>query len=613
MNVLFSHAATRGLGRPRKDGDLFQKYGEHSFFEQALFSYVYAQGFDLIVLIVPENESSFFHDRLQDFYSKFSGQEKKKMNPVRIEGIPDSLPYSLVSSHSVFHPLFMETQDLFGLWSVQGWEEFSEKTNAKRMLIQNMESFWYLNKEHYHTLLQAVSGFDFIFRGENSEDLLLGMNYDRSRLQMSRLRNAVKRKYLRMKENYQFWTRRSSAFDASKFISDERNIRLDSMMENEANRTLNLISPSGSFCSQLEKISFQIQEEVIPLSLRNRSVQSVINVSSFSVSHHHFEGFKQAVHSEIFEKPRIIRVKLNEKEKAFNNQTFKSAVSMWNETSFWVLSGEKDGFQGKTLENLLKIIRQSSSGRIYVESPSLDLTPQKLEEYYAAGTDIWVYCLNEFCLDSSLKNMTEHLDDRIASFLTVRDRFPDRFFMLKIQNNFSREIDFIPQLLQKWQYRVDGIVVTGDDAAGTSFHSKKFDSECTKVPFEMVMFPDGKFSLCSRINEGILVSKEDWREAAGKAGSMEICRECQDKKRYGFSQWARPRMLMDDFSLFSFFKETKFFQIRLLLEENDLSGCLNILEEILKHEPSNPRVWEIIDRIKQQEQNGTDEFKMEPD
>jgi hypothetical protein len=600
VNVLFNHVSSSCLGHPQRPSGLFELFGEFTFFEQSLLSQVYSSDFDLIQLVSPEKEVSFFQTKLNDFYSKISKRginpEKNKMTPVKIEGIPETLSYSFSPVHSVFHPLSMETQDFFGLWSLEGWDALSAKTKATRLLIMNLESFWYLKKEHLEVLLQATLSSDFSFSGEGREDLLLGMDVQRIRLQVSRLRNTIKRKYLGLKENYQYWTGRSIASEKANQITRERNTRLDDLQKKEANRTLYLMPPQVP--PQLNDLIRGFRKEGFPFSLRNHSGQffSQVNVSMENRSP--FQEIRQQISSEMEVQPQVLRVQLNEKGKTLDPDSFLSVIKPWKASPFCILTGEKDPAGWQEFREFLSVLRKYFSGRIYVESPSLDLTPEMLHAYYTSGIDVWVFCVDPFCKKGSVKDPVLRLDEAIHAFLLVRDMSPGRFFLLQVQNTLLQDIDFIPLLLQKWQYLVDGIVVTGDPIAGTAYQARAKMGVCTKVPYEIVLHSNGKFSLCSQIKEGSLDSKNAWLEAIPHAGTMEICMTCPVKNSYGGSQWPGYQGVFHESSVFSLFKGIKFALLEAKLEKKEFAEALEILEELLKFEPFNERLWKTLERIK---------------
>lgn len=289
----------------------------------------------------------------------------------------------------------------------------------------------------------------------------------------------------------------------------------------------------------------------------------------------------------LMRQPQVLRI---ETEFIENNDDsiLEKILNRWAHIPYWILQGFSNVKNSEKLKGFIKKIYQRIIGKIYLEASSKEIGPDMLKSLYLSGTGVLV-----MLVDLHEKSS----DELIESLVSVRDSMPGHSFLLKIQNN-TDDPDEIPLLIRKWQYIVDGIVITPDHK-NVAYQAKLQNTRCTKVPFEAYINKHGKLSICTRIDENAL-SPDDlpgWHDRSLEAGKFAVCENCPEKSSYVSGQGFILKMAGIEPYIYEQRFKKKILYIDKHINENNFSGALDAIENILKSDPSNPLIWNKIKQL----------------
>ena len=574
MNVLFLHVSRNSFGNFIQPSGLFLPFEQGTILRESLREWTSPPQFHKLVMVCPEEDVAFFRNETA-FISENS------QISLDVWGIPPGQPGSFCEENQFWDPVRLYVRDYFGLWNPALWEEAQRRYSSDKILAWNVESFWFLKNAHLNTFWKWLEKDDFVFLGESPEDLVLGADLGRARMEKSHVENRYRKQSLLEKDN---------ALELSRhFFDPEKVLYLDKQRADALDK-----KPFQNFPE-----NFLMREEGDPLAGdRGPLLENLKNNTAFISLRHHkgqrclTEFQKLLASPETYERhaslrrfhPGIFRTEFPLPEDLRGDHRF--FLESCYETLCWILE-QKECVQDWSLRmNDFRKYKNKYSFRLIMES-SFPVSAKEVEEFWNAGGSTWV-----FVADSWIKPGGEELlpgfRNLLAEYVEIREKHVGKYLLIKTP--FLK--DTVPLYLE-WKHRLDGFVIV--PSPGVPYEAP-WEGDCSRVPYEMIYSSESGLQICPKISRKFNSGEVDaYRNHLNQAGKMSFCLPCNFRGDYGLSRLFHLIHIADT----SFWKKyawrTALQNAKQSLADGAYESFLNLSEEMLKHNPIYVPVKELLE------------------
>ncbi len=583
MNVIFTHVSINNLSNFDKTSNIFDLFIDETFFSSAILSLNACSNINKVFLVCPEADSLIVKTHLN---SAFSAGENS-INKFEIFPISQDSEFAFSKTHSNYNPVRMTVSDLFGFWNDKLLESFCDNNAIENCLIANLESTWFLKSSSWEELMKATSKNNFFISVDKEEDIVIGLNTKRSKLIKSKIQNSRKKQWLIIKNNIE-------NFHAANFENTALRDKYFREFISNMNSSKDFIDVDLISKDFLPDLNLKLRSNPRFFSLRSPSGKNTaLNIGTLTESKNILSVANEIIKIKSLI-PRIIKIILSRQNHP-DIKTFSSIVKAWKDVPFWVFKPENNFSDRELLESLIKEILTETGGRIYIESSSLKLKSRELEQFYNSGVCSWILDLDDYLKENGTEKTKTSLEKLIPSLIKVRNKSNHNYLMLKLTKS-TNNIPLIESLINTWNFILDGIVIMPDPE--NPFRSQPKDEYCSKAASEIVLHSNGLFSLCVGFKKGTINPlNHDWIKLIHSAGNLDNCRDCIEK----FSYPKKPDLYYNITSYQNFIFDKIKNKTGKLIAENiknsSYEKALDLIEDILKSDATNPVMWKNIELI----------------
>jgi len=580
MNIIFCHLSTFNLQYFHKQTALFDNFMKSSYFTIALSSYIQASKADQIFLIFPENDYNFINKQINNLNINSS--------KVVLFPISNNNHYAFIEQNILFNPMKMSTILTFGAWNFEFIESQAKNISLTKFIILNMEDFWFLNPSDLNNIFDITNTRNITLNNRNGGYHLLAGSFKRTKINYSKNLHSKKRAIKQLKENFNNLTS-VSKLDAHSKINLRRQKNIDTHIQFAPEITDFLdkdLKPDKGFSILISKIF----KSPFALSLSYNSginnLQKINKLTNISPILNNNETNKELFLS----KPKIMRIQLKAHHNSISLKDFKAAINILPEINFIILE-DYNQFKEETLEDIVQYATLNLTSHIYLESSCLTLNMDKLDKLFSKGVTVFIIDIDLFLLEKS----TAELENQIESLLKIRDKYHNKYIMLK-KKNILDDSDYIPLLIHKWQYIVDGIMITRSENPDETYQVNSNQKLCSIVPYEIYLKSNAKFCLCKNAleKEFSLTDYDAWLKETGLTPYLSQCQHCLDKNKYIYKNafYLSKESTKQYLSILQI--ENHLNSIKIQIDKKDYSKALTYIENILKIDPTNKSAWELL-------------------
>jgi len=583
MNIIFCHISTFNLQYFHKQTVLFDNFMKSSYFEMALSSYIEASKVDKIFLIFPENDYNFIDKQINNL--------KINSSKVVLFPVSDSNSYAFIEQNILFNPMKMSNILTFGAWNFKFIESQAKKITLTKFIILNMEDFWFLNPSDLNNIFDITNTSNITFHNKNGGYHLLAGSFKEAKINYAKNSHSKKRAIKQLKENFNNLTS-VSKLDAHSKINLRRQENLDTHIQFAPDPT-DIINKEIKPYNNISILISKIFKNPLALSLSYNSgintLQKINKLTNIPPVFNNDETNKKLFLS----KPKIMRIQLKDHNTSISLQDFKSAIDILPEINFIILE-DYNQFKEETLENIVQYATINLTSHIYLESSCSNLNDDKLNKLFLKGVTVFIIDIDQFLL----KKSQLELEKKIESFLKIRDKYHNKYIMLK-KKNILDDSDHIPLLIHKWQYIVDGIMITRSENLDEAYQVDTNQKLCSIIPYEIYLKNNAKFSLCSNMpeKEFSLTDYDSWLKETRLTPYLSQCQNCLDKHKYIYSCTFNPSKESIKQYLSILQIKNHLDLIKIQINKKDYSKALTYIEHILKIDPTNKSGWKFLSLI----------------
>jgi len=583
MNIIFCHLSTFNLQYFHKKSVLFDDFMESTFFEIALTSYIQALSINKIVLIFPENDQNFIKEKLNNL----------NLNNSKIILFPltNDDPYAFNENNIQFNPQAMTNVLTFGAWNFPFIESQARKISLTKFIILNLEDFWFLKAKDLNQIFNLTNTLNFSFKSKNGGYHLLAGSFKEAKINFARNVNSKTRSIKQLKENFNNLTSLSK-LDAHSGINLKREKNLDTHIQFVPKIT-DIIDRNAKPDKTVSILIKDILQNPLALSLSSnfgiRNLQQFNQLTKTCTPLSNNKNYEKL----FFSKPKVMRIQLQNRHNSISLKDFKNAIDILPEVNFLIF----EGYDQLTEDRLVKMLKYATlnlTSHIYIESSCVNLNTKMLNKLFSKGVSVCIIDIDSFLL----KKSAFELEKQIETLLEIKEKHVNKYIMLK-KKNILDDSDYIPLLIHRWQYLVDGIMITRSENPDEAYKTSTNQKQCSIIPYEIYLKSNAKLALCKNMleKEFSLSNYASWLEQAEVAPDFEKCQNCLDKNRYMYRSPFNLSKKETQKYLFKLQTNNTLSLIQLQINKKDYLQALICTEEILKINPTNQTAWELLTQI----------------